>query len=219
MTRRWSQLSSRKRRAITQLVYEAKGDRCYRCGAPATTVDHIVPDSLGGPHTVANLEPCCRSHNSSRQDTATGDGRFGARTIVVTGPPASGKSAYVEANASPADVVIDLDRIAAALTVAPSDSHDHPPYVRHVAIGARAEAIHRATRLREPVTVWLIHAVPSREQLAEYRRRRFTIVAVDPGEQLVQERIAAERPAGAAAVAARWYEQHDDRELTGSRRW
>ena len=35
---------------------------------------------------------------------------------VVTGPPAAGKSAWIQARAKAADVVIDLDRIASALT-------------------------------------------------------------------------------------------------------
>lgn len=222
--RRWSQLSSAKRRQITALVFEAKGRTCQLrllCnGDPATTVDHIIPDSAGGSHTVANLEPACKPCNSSRQDRATGDGRYGARTVVVTGPPAAGKSTYVMANAAPTDVVIDLDRIATALMPAPLGDHEYPDHVRHVAIGARTEAIWRATRLREPVTVWLIHSVPSPQQMREYRRRRFTIQVIDPGEQVVRERAERMRPTLVKKAIDAWYEKHESPTPTpASRPW
>lgn len=205
---RWSQLSSRKRKQITALVLEAKGDVCWfpGCDARATTVDHVVPDHVGGAHTVENLEPACKSHNSARGSRASGDGRYGATTVVVTGPPASGKSTYVREHAARDDVVIDLDALARALMPdAGVDDHVYPDHVRHVAIGARAEAIWRATRLREAVTVWLIHAMPSAEQLEDYRTRRWQVLEIDPGRDVVLDRCARLRPAAALIKAEEWY--------------
>lgn len=46
-----------------------------RCSSPnpyvptAATIDHVIPLSLGGHHTVANAQTCCLSCNSSKQDS------------------------------------------------------------------------------------------------------------------------------------------------------
>ena len=53
-------------RKIRAQVFAAKGKRCHWCGAPATTVDHVVPLAAGGGHGLANLVPACRRCNSRR---------------------------------------------------------------------------------------------------------------------------------------------------------
>jgi 5-methylcytosine-specific restriction endonuclease McrA len=47
------------------------GNKCLRCGKPEVTMDHVVPISKGGAHSIDNLQPLCGSCNSSK----------GARTI------------------------------------------------------------------------------------------------------------------------------------------
>lgn len=43
--------------------------RCAYCGASdSIEMDHIVPISLGGPHTISNVVPACRSCNASKCD-------------------------------------------------------------------------------------------------------------------------------------------------------
>lgn len=39
---------------------------CAYCGAPATTIDHILPVTKGGTGELANLAPACRSCNSAK---------------------------------------------------------------------------------------------------------------------------------------------------------
>lgn len=39
------------------------GYTCQYCGDKATTADHIVPRSKGGPNTMANLVACCSRCN------------------------------------------------------------------------------------------------------------------------------------------------------------
>ena len=54
-------------RKIRAEVFRVKGRQCWHCGKPAATVNHWpVPAALGGPHTLANLVPCCQPCNSSR---------------------------------------------------------------------------------------------------------------------------------------------------------
>lgn len=47
------------------------GDKCLRCGRMdiKLTMDHVIPLSLGGTHTVDNVQPLCLSCNSSKHDT------------------------------------------------------------------------------------------------------------------------------------------------------
>jgi 5-methylcytosine-specific restriction endonuclease McrA len=39
---------------------------CYLCGKLAKGIDHIVPLSKGGNHSIGNLAPCCVSCNSKK---------------------------------------------------------------------------------------------------------------------------------------------------------
>lgn len=63
-----------KRRRRRQLLNE-HGSSCYICGCETinetnhprqTTLDHIIPASMGGRHTVGNLRIACRECNESR---------------------------------------------------------------------------------------------------------------------------------------------------------
>ncbi len=48
-------------------VFERDGHACVRCGATEKlTLDHILPQSTGGPHIHENLRVMCRSCNSAR---------------------------------------------------------------------------------------------------------------------------------------------------------
>lgn len=42
--------------------------RCYYCGAPATTADHLIPKACGGLSLPENLVAACLSCNSSKKD-------------------------------------------------------------------------------------------------------------------------------------------------------
>lgn len=42
------------------------GNVCLRCGKEETTMDHIVPLSKGGPHSIENMQPLCGPCNSSK---------------------------------------------------------------------------------------------------------------------------------------------------------
>lgn len=42
------------------------GFKCWMCGGPYESADHVKPLSKGGSHMLANLRPACRSCNSSK---------------------------------------------------------------------------------------------------------------------------------------------------------
>lgn len=128
---------------------------------------------------------------------------------VVTGPPAAGKSTWVRARASAADVVIDFDLLAQALAGPGADTHDHADAVRRIAHRARYAAIDEAVRHMADTDIYLIHSMPSAKHLARYRRLGARVVTVDPGRSTVEERVRALRRPGLLAVVTRWYTQRE----------
>ncbi|MFD5294773.1 hypothetical protein ACFWJU_06155 [Streptomyces mutabilis] len=127
---------------------------------------------------------------------------------VVTGPPAAGKSSWIEARARATDIVIDLDRITQALTGPGAPSWNHAPIASKVALRARYAAIDEALKHLDQVDVYLIHTMPSRKWLARYQHHKAEIITVDPGRDIVMQRVRDMRSPGLLAVATRWYQQH-----------
>ena len=202
---------------MTALVLSTYGNICAvrlkGCTTIATTKDHIVPYSHGGQDVLENYRPACKPCNSKRSNRVMPG--YGASVVIITGPPASGKTTYVRNHAKPTDVVIDMDAIARALMpIPPAETHVYPEYVRHVAIKARAAAISAATRLRERTTVWLIHAVPQPDDLHDYKRLGWQVITVDPGRDVVEARMRTMRPEVMHRHVARWYAMYGDQNST-----
>ena len=126
---------------------------------------------------------------------------------IIMGPPAAGKSTYVRSRAKPSDVVIDLDVIARSLAGPGASTHNHAPAVLKVAQRARRAAIDEALLIKD-ADVWLIHSAPSQAHRARYKRVGGTFVTVDPGRDVVAQRIAEQRRPALQAAATRWYAQH-----------
>lgn len=124
---------------------------------------------------------------------------------VVTGPPASGKSSWIDARAKPTDIVIDLDRITRALSGPGAPQWNQDPTILRVAHRARYAAIDEAFTLCDKADVYLIHTRPSPKALAKYKRLEARIITVDPGRDIVMERISAMRDPDMKRVATRWY--------------
>ncbi|GGU91024.1 hypothetical protein GCM10010275_30060 [Streptomyces litmocidini] len=126
---------------------------------------------------------------------------------VVTGPPAAGKSSWIQAHATARDIVIDLDRITVALTGPGAPQWNHAPIAQRVAQRARYAAIDEAIQHLDQVDVYLIHTLPSPKWMAKYKRLDAKVIAVDPGEAIVMQRIEAMRSPTMQAVATKWYRQ------------
>lgn len=145
--------------------------------------------------------------------------------VVVTGPPTAGKSSWISGHAKSRDIVIDLDRIALALAGPGADDHDHDATLLRVAHKARFAAINEAVSHLDEADVYLIHTLPGARHRARYRRLGARIVVVDPGEDVVMQRVRDLRQPGMEQVARRWYQQHKAQSGTrtvstrGSRTW
>ncbi|MEU1474529.1 AAA family ATPase [Streptomyces sp. NPDC005760] len=126
---------------------------------------------------------------------------------VITGPPAAGKSTWIDAHATARDIVIDLDRITRALAGPGAPAWNQDPLHLRVAHRARFAAMDAAFELRDQVDVYLIHTMPSPKALAKYKRLDARIITVDPGQEIVMQRVAAMRDPDMQRVVTRWYRQ------------
>jgi predicted kinase len=117
----------------------------------------------------------------------------------VTGHICSGKSTFVRTHSAPADVVIDLDRLALAMSHEDTTHHEYGDHIMHIARVVRWFAIDEAVRLhkRGGFDVWIIHAYPSDDDLARYRRLGAAIAEIRADAGTLRARAAAERPARA----------------------
>lgn len=116
LSKNWVKVSSSKRASRRDRVFQLKGDKCYRCGGNATTVDHIIPDSAGGSHSIDNLEPCCVDCNSRRGNKPTGDGRYGARLVLVITDNYTSFTDYVSDKVNKnVDIVISQELLSNAI--------------------------------------------------------------------------------------------------------
>lgn len=121
------------------------------------------------------------------------------RVTLVCGPPGGGKSTYVQDNAGPSDVIVDYDRLVAAVHVGPS----HRPHISEAAAAVRSVLLNRvrAGRFAAP-QVWVVSANPNAELLFPHHHR----VLCDPGRDVAVERCrAAGRPAAWLVAVDDWY--------------
>jgi hypothetical protein len=110
---------------------------------------------------------------------------------IVTGAPCSGKTTYVFENAKSGDVIIDMDRLALALTTDDIQDHNYSPEVRRVAMEARAGAIKIAFRIASVAraNIWIVHTRPDPVAMRNYRLASARMVEVNPGLEVCLKRL------------------------------
>lgn len=124
---------------------------------------------------------------------------------VLVGPPASGKTTYALEHAREGDIIIDYDRLAAALTAPGAPSHQHPPHLNAITRAARTAAIDTALKCSATIDVYLIHSNPGPARLDHYLAHGAEIHVIDPGRDIVIQRCKRERPRRMLAVVDEWY--------------
>lgn len=124
---------------------------------------------------------------------------------VVTGHICSGKSTYVRQHAEPGDVVIDLDRIALAISHEDTPHHEYPIHITDIARVVRWFAIDEAVRLHRRASwdLWIIHAYPSDDDLAKYRRLGAAVAEIKADVATLRERASSQRPEHARQMLER----------------
>lgn len=129
---------------------------------------------------------------------------------LITGPPCSGKSTWVRERAKTGDIVVDLDRLALAITSENTQHHDYAPHIRAAAIQVRRTAVSVAVTYSRTGTSFIIHAKPSNKALAFYRRYRPHIIELDAPMPVLIKRAQAERPAHIVAQLSQWWDYADE---------
>lgn len=124
---------------------------------------------------------------------------------MICGPPAAGESTWIRNKANHGDVVIDLEALTGALTVASRTTHEQQPHLVPIALDAREAAIKRALPLVSKCDVYLIHSFPDLSAVQGYLSHGAQFVVVDPGQAVVLRRIEASRPLEMRKVAGSWY--------------
>jgi predicted kinase len=113
---------------------------------------------------------------------------------VVSGAPCSGKSTYIRENAKPGSVVIDMDRIALALTTEGTEHHDYSKAIRSLAMTTRKTAVKKAMTLGAVLDVWVIDTAPTQESKAMYSWYKAKHITLNPPLEEIMQRIEDNRP-------------------------
>lgn len=124
---------------------------------------------------------------------------------IVTGPPCVGKSTWVREHAQPGDVVIDLDRLALAITAENTNHHDYPRHIREYARKLRATAVALALAHGRSGTSFIIDARPGPRNRAAYRKAQAQFVDLTAPLDVLRDRCRAERPPWVEGLLADWY--------------
>ena len=114
---------------------------------------------------------------------------------VVTGPPCSGKTTYVQQNAARGDAVVDFDVIAQGL--GSPVSHGHSESVKRMAVQVRAAAIDAAIRRhRQGGDAWVVDSRPAPPAVRRYLEAGARMVDLTaPAAELHRRADEAGRPA------------------------
>jgi hypothetical protein len=121
-----------------------------------------------------------------------------------------------KANAT--DLVIDLDRIAVAISGRGSPSHGHKGAIDYTAAAARNAAITEILERKHylDTDVYLVHSNPGDSALGLYAFHNAEMVVIDPGREVVEARVKDERPPESMNGVRKFY---DGRQARSSRAW
>lgn len=155
-------------------------------------VDHIIAKSKGGDDNPENLESLCFDCHEAKSATERGSGRAkviisadgwptgpkrwgysipdgvkpsGIPVVLVSGPPAAGKSTYIEANAQPGDTIIDFNLLRKRVGGVKWDTRKH---IYRAAFNLRDREIHALHRKTEGIC-YLIVTAPSEDERNTWR--------------------------------------------------
>lgn len=122
---------------------------------------------------------------------------------IVVGPPASGKTTYVDEHAEPDVLRVDYDALATTLGSA------SPHVVNEPIRTATGDAWHELVDdiLDNQWDAWIIHTNPSEKEIGDYVAAGAEFILIDPGIEQVLEQAEADGRNGETLDAIRaWYD-------------
>jgi predicted kinase len=133
-----------------------------------------------------------------------------ANTVVLWGPPCSGKTTYIAERIQPGDVRVDLDAIALAL--APAGTRDHGTQDWHIrlAMDARVAVLDNLRKVPAHVTCWVIDSNADHVRRLAWRKQGAHVVELEVDyAECVRRAQAAGRPAEVVdRLIPRWFARH-----------
>ena len=129
---------------------------------------------------------------------------------VITGPPCVGKSTWVRERAQPGNIVVDLDRIALAITSEDTPHHSYPMHIRRAAMHVRKAAVAAALAYSRSGDAYIIHAKPTAKALSQYRRAAAIMIDLEAPYEVLMARAKAERPPHIWQTLARWWDEPEE---------
>lgn len=153
-------------------IMETNG-RCERCGRDFSDdlsklvghhKRHLTDETLSDPAVALNPDNvevlCLACHNAEHE---RGFGAKRRQVFLVYGPPLSGKTTYVLQNAEADDLIVDLDRINAAICNAPV--YERSQGVKAAAFLVR-DVLYDHVRTRGGLwrTAWIIGGFPRKDE-------------------------------------------------------
>lgn len=135
------------------------------------------------------------------------------RATLVCGPPAAGKTTYVQRHAARGDLILDVDALAAALSGLPQ--HDKPDAIVPYALAARDAVLDRLASHNTVRHAWVVAGLPravDRRELAD-RLNADVVVLETSAAECVRRLARARRPAaGVHAAINRWWQEYEPSE-------
>ncbi|MEU1596193.1 hypothetical protein ABZ468_25875 [Streptomyces sp. NPDC005708] len=172
------------------------------------TADHIVPPGAGGSEAGA-LRVLCRSCNSARGSSMADRRVPGLEVVLVAGPPCAGKNRYVAEHADPEDLVLDLDALMDAMSLA--GDREWVDVLVPVVTEARDAALERLLLGGHQVRrCWVISTAPEANKRAHYRKRygARSVLLWWPEETCLL-RAMRERPPQWQGYVRNWFDRYE----------
>ena len=129
---------------------------------------------------------------------------------IITGPPCSGKSTYAQTHAKPGDMVIDLDRIALAISAEGTKHHTYPLAIRNTARLMRKAALPAAVGHARKANTYLIDSKPGTRSRAIYKKNGATFIELSAPIATLVERCRNERPPWVMQTLMTWWDEPDE---------
>lgn len=173
-----------------RLMFLSENPLCVECEldglvVAATDVDHIIPKRQGGTDDWSNLQALCHSHHSQKTANEWRQHRALRRslipTTIVTGPPGSGKTTYVNEHRTIGDLVVDVDTLFMALGGLPW--YEKPTALMPFVMAARDAAIDRLSRESNVSQAWIITSESDIDKLKRMKEELgATLIVLDVDE-------------------------------------
>ena len=211
---------SRDYLSLAQSAKSRSGGLCARCGGAFDVGElrphHKIPVTPANLCDVsitldpANVEVLCADcHNAVHKRFGHAAGE--KRVYLIHGSPCAGKTTYVQTVATREDLVVDLDRLHAAVTVAAL--YDKPDATRRVAFGLRdylLEEIRTAGARRPWQNAYIIGTYPERLDRERFvRDYRAELIHIDtPREECIRRATEDETRRGVREAVVGWIEQY-----------